>query len=170
MIILPDGISKVETIIDAFEHKHEQIKSWFFSGKGTTLQYWDSQIAVEILLMLAKKNIPALPLHDSFMVEEPYKPKLQRIMIEAYYKITGRYPNVDAKYSLSDENRDVRGQEEMEAHYQAKIEDGTYSQRFREKYSNYFTNYEDWKKVTGEGTTRFYTRISATGDLKPGQV
>lgn len=162
MIILPNGISKVETIIDTFEHKHEQIKTWFFSGKGTTLQFWDSQIAVEILLMLAKKNIPALPLHDSFMVEEPYRQKLERIMSEAYYKVTGRYPNVEAKYSLSEENRDVRGQEEMEAHYQAKMEDGTYSRWFREKYNNYVTTCEEWKKLTGEGTTRFYTRISAT--------
>lgn len=160
-ITLPPGITKVEKIINAFEKIHEPIKEWFFSGKGTILQFWDSQIAVEILLMLAKQDIAGLPLHDSFMVEEPHKPKLERIMNQAFHKITGRYPKMDAKYSLRDENKEVRGKKKMEAHYQAKMEDGKYSQLFRNEYSTYVNSYEEWKKVTGKTNIKAYGRISA---------
>jgi len=159
-IVLPLGISKIEKIITTFEQKHRAIKDWLFSGKGTVLQFWDSQIAVEILLLLAKQGIAALPLHDSFMVEEPHKLALQRIMTKAYYKITGRYPNMDAKSSLTDENTE-RGIETMEAEYQAKMADGTYSQGFRRKYSKYVNNYEEWKKITGKDNVKVYSRISA---------
>lgn len=160
-IVLPAGIKSVEKIIQAFEQKHHSIKEWFFSGKGTTLQYWDSQIAVKILLMLAKKGIPALPLHDSFIVEEPYEAKLRQYMSEAYFKITGRHPKMDRKYSLSDENTQ-QGLEKMEDHYQAKMDNGTYSSWFRQEYNNYVTSYETWKKIQGVNTIRLYGRFGTT--------
>jgi len=160
-IVLPAGIRNVEKIIKAFEQKHDSIKEWFFSGKGRTLQYWDSQIAVEILLMLAKQEIPALPLHDSFLVEEPYKTKLEKIMVQAYHTITGRYPKLDSKDSLTEENTQ-QGIQKMKEHYKAKMEDGAYSSWFRKKYSNYVGSYEEWKQLTGASTIKTYPRISAT--------
>ncbi len=71
-----------------------------------------------------------------------------------------RYPNMDAKNSLTDENT-KQGMEGMETHYQAKMEGGTYSQWFRRKYSNYVSSYEEWKKVTGKDIIKAYSRISA---------
>jgi hypothetical protein len=161
MIVLPAGIKKVDKIIKAFEKKHEPIKKWFFSGKGRTLQYQDSQIAVEILLILAKQEIPALPLHDSFIVVEPYKTKLEKVMVQAYHIITGRYPKLDSKDSLTEENT-LQGIQKMDEHYRAKMDNGTYSKWFRRKYSNYVGNYEEWKQLTGTSTIKTYSRISAT--------
>ena len=117
LIILPPGVKKIEEIIAAFEKKHEAIRDWFFTGRGVKLQYRDSQIAVEILIMLAKQGVPCLPLHDSFIVSEPQAQGLQGIMMEAFNKVTGRFPKVDTKYSLTDENI-KRGEVVMEEHYQ----------------------------------------------------
>lgn len=147
-IILPPGI-KIEEIIAAFEEKHAAIsKDWFFSGKGVELQYWDSQIATEILLVLAKEGVPALPLHDSFIVSFPQKLGLRRVMAEAFYKVTGCYPKMDAKDGLIDENK-KRGKEAMEVEYQMKMDGRSYSAEFRQKYSIYVDSVDEWKKVTG---------------------
>lgn len=159
-IVLPAGIRDVDEIIKAFEQKHHSIKDWFFSGKGRTLQFWDSQIAVEILLMLAKRGIPALPLHDSFIVEEPHKMKLEQAMVQAYHTITGRFPKLDSKDSLTEENT-LQSFQKMEEHYQEKMDNGTYSRWFRQKYSNYVSSYEEWKQLTDTGIIRTYYRISA---------
>ena len=156
-IILPPGIG-IEEIIAAFEEKHAAIsQDWFFSGKGVELQYWDSQIALEILLMLEKEGVPCLPLHDSFIVSHPQRRGLEWIMNKAFHKVTGRYPKMDAKYSLIDENL-LRGAEEMEAHFQMKMGADGYSPEFRENFSNYVNSYDEWKRVTGRTNTFPYSK------------
>lgn len=156
-IILPPGAKKIEGIIAAFEHKHEAIKDWFFTGRGVELQYWDSQIAVEILLTLAKQGVPCLPLHDSFIVSEPQAAGLRGVMSEAFHKVTGRYPRVDAKDSLTDENIG-RGEEAMEEHYRWKMEGGRFSPAFRKEWSIYVGSIDEWKKVTGKNNIFFYVK------------
>jgi hypothetical protein len=155
-IILPPGI-KIEKIIKAFEKKHEAIKNWFFTGKGVELQYWDSQIAVEILLTLVKEGVPCLPLHDSFIVSEPQENGLRGVMSKAFHKVTGRYPKMDAKDSLTEENKE-RGEKAMEEHYQWKMDNGRFSDEFRKKWSIYVGSIGKWKKVTGKSNVFFYLK------------
>ncbi len=64
--------------------KHQAINEYFHSGMGFKLQKMDSDIAVEILLMLKSRNIPCLCVHDSFIVEEKHKDLLINSMKEVY--------------------------------------------------------------------------------------
>ena len=163
-IMLPPGV-KIEEIIAAFEEKHAAIsKDWFFSGKGVELQYWDSEIALEILLRLAKEGVPCLPLHDSFIVSFPQERGLRRVMAEAFYKVTGRYPNMDAKDSLIDENKD-RGKDAMEMEYQMKMDGRSYSAEFRQKYSIYVNSVDEWKKVTGRYNIFAYAQTAHSAEV-----
>ncbi len=157
-IILPPGV-KIEKVIEAFEEKHAAIKNWFFSGKGVELQYWDSEIAIEILLRLAEAGVPCLPLHDSFIVSHPQERGLRLIMNDAFYKITGRYPKMDAKDSLLNEN-EARGEEAMKTEYQMKMADDgrAFSQEFTERYHTYVNSTKEWKRVTGRNNQFLYSK------------
>lgn len=157
-IVLPPGV-KIEEVIEAFEEKHTAIKNWFFSGKGVELQYWDSEIAIEILLRLAEAGVPCLPLHDSFIVSHPQERGLRLLMSDAFYKVTGRYPKMDAKDSLLDENKE-RGEEAMKAEYQMKMADDgrTFSQEFTERYHTYVNSTKEWKRGTGRNNQFLYSK------------
>lgn len=157
-IVVPDGTT-IEKIIEAFEKKHEAIKDeYFYSRKGVFLQKDDSRIAEEIMVTLAGHGVPCLPLHDSFIVSEPQEGGLREIMLEAFKTITGRYPKVDAKMSLYDENVE-RGAEVLEAEYQVKMEGGSYSERFKQEYSTYYNSIVEWKKATGRDNILIYGRL-----------
>lgn len=133
------------------------VKNDIFTGRGVELQYWDSQIAVEILTMLADAGVPALPLHDSFIVSEPQEAGLREVMSAAFHNVTGRHPRVDAKDSLTDANR-KRGKEAMEAHYLMKN-----SKEFAEKWSVYNNSNAEWRKVKGKSSIVLF---SNTMDIK----
>ena len=84
-------------IMDALERKHAPIKDNFCTGKGIDLQYHDSVIAEAILVLLAKHNIPCLPLHDSFIVDCRYHEWLNYIMQAAFRKYFGKDCTVTPK-------------------------------------------------------------------------
>lgn len=70
-------------IMAAFKDKHRALSKYFCSGYGVKLQFVDSQIAEEVLLMLAEKDIVALPVHDSFIVQRIHRNELVEAMNEA---------------------------------------------------------------------------------------
>lgn len=149
-IVLPKGIQKVEEVIEPFEAKHEKIKEFFFSGQGVFLQRWDSEIAEEIMLTLASKGIPALPLHDSFIVSFHQERALKLVMQQAYSKVTGKTAKVDNKTSVIAENR-KRPKAELEQEQDWKV-GGTLelSEDFKQKYHLYYSNTLEWKFITGK--------------------
>jgi hypothetical protein len=51
------------------EEKHGPIADAFGTGAGLRLQRKESDLALSIVIELMKRNIVALPIHDSFMVE-----------------------------------------------------------------------------------------------------
>lgn len=57
--------------------------------KALTLQHHDSTIMCNILKQLHKRNIPALPVHDSVIVPEKYRNTVMRIMKAQYKQVTG---------------------------------------------------------------------------------
>jgi len=89
MCDLPDGASfsprftrdQVTTMIEA---KHEAIADAFGSGAGLRLQRMDSDLALTIVTGLMEKGVVALPIHDSFIVQERHKEKLFQEMNDRY--------------------------------------------------------------------------------------
>ena len=76
---------------------HTDIADDIASGKGIELQNIDSRIADAILTNLMAENIPALPVHDSFVVPQQYEGLLRRQMVDEYEKILGFKPGVSKK-------------------------------------------------------------------------
>jgi hypothetical protein len=48
------------------------------------LQYADSQIALRVLRYMLEQNIPAIPIHDSFVVQAQHKQQLEQAMQRAF--------------------------------------------------------------------------------------
>ncbi len=67
--------------------RHQIISGAFGSGAGLGLQRIDADMAERVLLNLLKKGIAALPVHDSFIVEQRHEGALQSAMDEAFQVI-----------------------------------------------------------------------------------
>jgi hypothetical protein len=76
--------------------KHELISSAFGSGLGKTIQRLDSDIAFEIILSLMEDGILCLPIHDSFIVIEKHKDRLNQQMVVSYHNRLGFNPIIEA--------------------------------------------------------------------------
>ena len=79
-------------LLTRFKEAHHPIAKYIHTGKGRGLQNLDSQITEIILVDLTNKNIPVLPVHDSYIVEEGYQGVLADKMIEAYEEVMGFTP------------------------------------------------------------------------------
>ena len=69
--------------------KHEPIKGSFFFGMGNRLQFRDSQLAEEIMLHFARRDIPVFPVHDSFIIIRGLYSELVKIMHDEFEKMFG---------------------------------------------------------------------------------
>ena len=75
--------------------KHEPIKDSFFCGTGNRLQFRDSQLAEQIMLRFAKQDIPALPVHDSFIIIYGLYSELVNVMHDEFEKMFHVPINID---------------------------------------------------------------------------
>jgi len=73
---------------------HHPIKEYFFSGLGGKLQRLDSHIAEETILHFARKNIPVLPVHDSFIMHHGYENELRDVMGQMFKKVIGESADI----------------------------------------------------------------------------
>lgn len=82
------GITKASQIIERFIEAHKPIAHYFCNGKETGLRIMnrDSKIALDIVNYFAKKGIPILAVHDSFIVQAKYKDELYQVMDKVYQK------------------------------------------------------------------------------------
>lgn len=87
----------LERLIARAKLAHPGIKNDIASGKGITLQNIDSKIADAILTNFLTEGIPALPVHDSFIVPERYEGILRKQMMDEYEKILKFKPGVSKK-------------------------------------------------------------------------
>lgn len=78
-----------DDLLTEIKSTHSMISKHFNSGVGIKLQYKDSQIAEQVLLNFAKRGVPCLCMHDSFIVEEQYQTDLQAVMSKAYLDVVG---------------------------------------------------------------------------------
>jgi hypothetical protein len=102
--LVDDGITgdiltdkALRSLIARAKLAHPDISDDVASGKGIELQNLDSRIADAILTNLMAENIPALPVHDSFVVPQKYEDLLRQQMLEEYEKILGFKPGVSKK-------------------------------------------------------------------------
>ena len=73
------------------ERHHSPIAKYFYTGYGIKLQNKDSAIALEILNKFADSDIPILPVHDSFIVEQSQENNLCKVMKETYERYNGGF-------------------------------------------------------------------------------
>ncbi|WP_136526314.1 hypothetical protein [Geomonas ferrireducens] len=71
-----------EEVLDRFVLKHAPIRHMFLRDAGLSLQRREADLAEAILLRLADKGIPALPVHDAFLVKKSDANYLETTMIE----------------------------------------------------------------------------------------
>lgn len=75
-------------VIDAFSEVHPVIAKYLFSGLANKLMFKESNIMTSVLLKLMKKDIPALPIHDSLVFPLRHKDTVKQIMEDEYQRHT----------------------------------------------------------------------------------
>ena len=85
-------LSAIRKMMDDFKARHAPIQDFLFSGVGIDLQNADSRIMEQIMMLLHKAGIPALPIHDSVIVQEEHSARLQKIMVRVYEEEMGHTP------------------------------------------------------------------------------
>jgi hypothetical protein len=86
------GLS-TRTLMTKFRNANKPIEHYFCNGNETGLRIMnlDSQIALDIVDHFAKRNMPILAIHDSFIVQEKYREELWLTMDSTYQKHTGGF-------------------------------------------------------------------------------
>jgi hypothetical protein len=89
--IPPD--EQIERMVARFGAAHDRINRYFCSDIGLRLQCLDSrQITSDILDYFLGREIPVLPVHDSYIVARHYGDDLYEVMKEKYRDRMGFYP------------------------------------------------------------------------------
>jgi hypothetical protein len=87
-----DEWCNAKKLVGAMLMYHKAISDRIFNSfrqiDALTLQHTDSCIMENVLKSLHKRNIPALPVHDSVIVPEKYRKTAVRIMKEQYKHMT----------------------------------------------------------------------------------
>ena len=99
----PSGIKpkdfglKWSQISNAILKSHSNIAQHFYTGAGLRLQKVDSQIAEKVMLHFAKRRLPILPLHDSFLMHHGFKEELPNAMRKAFQEMGLGEVDIDQK-------------------------------------------------------------------------
>src|SRR5262249_50698021 len=113
-------------------------KDFFYTGYGVHLQYLDSQVAEKVMLHFAKRGIPVLPIHDSFIVHHGYKNELMEVMISSFDEVVSTKGVVKAKKSFL-EVRERRGTGEVTTDLDELLE-------LERPYEGYNSRLDRWRK------------------------
>ena len=79
------------TLRDSILEAHAPVADYFFKGIGNSLQFTDSCITEKVMLEFAQRDIPVLPVHDSFIINRHVEASgdLEEAMRKAYFEVTG---------------------------------------------------------------------------------
>jgi len=77
---LGGGPDKARRLIEAITKRHQAVADFFYAGVGLRLQNTDANMAEGVLLNLLRQGIVALPIHDSFIVQERHQGRLREVM------------------------------------------------------------------------------------------
>ena len=88
----------INALIDATIKNHPELSDSFFTGAWAELQYQDSLIADYVLGHMQARGQVALPVHDSFVVQDQHLAQLFATMKEAYRMLgIDSIPDVEIK-------------------------------------------------------------------------
>ena len=76
--------AKARDLVDAMKRRHRPIERYFHSGEGLRLQNIDAGMAEDVMLSLLKQGVVALPIHDSFIVQDRHRGRLEEAMDDAF--------------------------------------------------------------------------------------
>lgn len=80
---------KIAEVVAAIEQKHELIRDRFHRGFGHDVQFIESQIMVEVLLIMKVRAITALPIHDALMVPASAAAMAKEVMLSVFKRVAG---------------------------------------------------------------------------------
>jgi hypothetical protein len=75
-----DAYLRAQLLIREMKKRHAAVRGYFHSGIGLSLQNKDAEMAGFVLKRLLKCGIVALPVHDSFVVQERHADDLKEAM------------------------------------------------------------------------------------------
>ena len=84
-LILPDEVKSLDDILNGYMDKLRPIAHLFCGDIGLKLQRSDSDICEDVLMHFCKKDIPVLPVHDSFIVQKNHEKMLNEVMREVFF-------------------------------------------------------------------------------------
>lgn len=76
-----------ERLINAFLAKHPPLRKYLHTNIGNKLMYLDSQICSHILDLMTERELPVLPIHDSFVLRKDDQNELIIAATAAYQKV-----------------------------------------------------------------------------------
>ena len=77
--------------------KHYAIPDAFYTDQGLRLQYIDSQLAQRVMLYFTSKDVPVLPVHDSFIIAAQQQQELVAVMKRVFGE---RFGGADIKVTV----------------------------------------------------------------------
>ncbi|MDX8458189.1 hypothetical protein [Mesorhizobium humile] len=80
---------KIADVVEAIEQEHEPIRDRFHRGLGHEVQFIESQIMVEVLLVMKARGITALPIHDALMVPASAAATAREMMLSVFQRVAG---------------------------------------------------------------------------------
>ena len=81
---------KLSEVLKQIRQRHPDISDLICTGAGVELQYIDSQILEYIIKDFVSTDTPILCVHDSLVVPFGEDDRLEKIMKEAFYEVTGK--------------------------------------------------------------------------------
>lgn len=78
-------MASLRDLVRDIEAHHAPVAHWFGRERGLDLQYLDSRIAEGVMLEMDELGVPALPVHDSFIVPQSAATALREAM-ERHYR------------------------------------------------------------------------------------
>jgi hypothetical protein len=80
---------RMDEVMKAIEATHPALKEYFFTGIGHHAQFRESEILVDVLLELKKRDIIGLPIHDAVVVAASKRGEVRDIMLSVFHHHTG---------------------------------------------------------------------------------
>jgi len=93
--LLP-GFLSIQQLTEAVLGTHRPVAHLFHSGIGHHLQFLESELMVDLLLIAGDRGITALPIHDSIIVERSHEMEAKTLMEEVFHRRTGLVPVIKA--------------------------------------------------------------------------
>lgn len=101
----PDGIEElfhaderkpVQEVMRAIMEAHHHVRHLFGTRIGHKLQYIESEILVDVLLELIRKDVVALPIHDAVLVAQDEAERTKGVMLAVFRRYAGIEGRVSA--------------------------------------------------------------------------